>query len=122
MWISGQGMWITAKDWGKCVEQQPFLWGRLVDGPWVTDGLCVDWHTPGPAGIGTAGEMWTGYPHPVRPEIRATTRDFGVIPVLPTTTVKTGSLTKRKNDTCGSSLVLPRAVDLDLRLAVHRCV
>ena len=93
MWISGQGMWITTWDWGKCPGQPPFLWGRLVDGQWGSDGLCVDWHTPGPAGIGGTGEMWMGYPHPVRREIRAIPCDFGVIPVLPTTTVKTGSPT-----------------------------
>jgi hypothetical protein len=101
MWISGQGMWITARGWGNCLDQGPFLWGRLVDEPWGSDGLCVDWHTPGPAGIGVSGEMWTGYPHPVRPEIRAITRVVEVIPALPTTTVMTGSLTKRKNETCG---------------------
>ncbi len=101
MWISGQGVWITAKDWGNCRGQRSFLWGWLVDGQQGSDGLCVDWHTPGPSGIGVTGEMWTGYPHPVRREIPAMTRDFGVIPVLPTTTAKTGFSSKRKNETCG---------------------
>ena len=55
-------------------------------------GVCVDWHTPGPAGIGADGEMWTGYPQPLRPEIFAVARDSGVIHVLPITTTETGSL------------------------------
>jgi hypothetical protein len=101
MWISGQGVWITARDWGKGRRQPPFPWGWLVDRRWDLDGLCVDWHTPGPSGIAVTGEMWTDYPHPVRHEINATMRDFRVIPALPTTTVKTGSPTKRKNETCG---------------------
>src|SRR5918994_7907205 len=93
-------------------------------------GLCVDWHTPGPAGIASPGEMWTGYPHPVRPEIRVTARHSGVIPVLPSTTAKTSSPSIRKNETCGRrrwfavlpDSVLVCAVDLDLSLAVHRRV
>jgi hypothetical protein len=101
MWISGQGVWITAQGWGKCPEQRPILWGWLVDGRWDSDGLCVDWHTPGPSGIGVAGEMWTGYPHPVRHQIRTIPHDFGVIPALPTTTAKTRSPSIRKNETCG---------------------
>ena len=68
----------------------------------VQEGLCVDWHTPGPAGIGARGEMWTGYPQPVRPEIYAATRDSSVIHVLPITTAETGSpsikRTKRVED------------------------
>ena len=67
----------------------------------VQQGLCVDWHTPGPAGIGALGEMWMGYPQSVRPEIRAMTRDFWVIPVLPSTTAETGSPSIQKNETCG---------------------
>jgi hypothetical protein len=62
-----------------------------VDEVVAPTGVCVDWHTPGPAGIGAAGEMWMGYQHPVRPEILIMTRDFAVIHVLPTTTAKTGS-------------------------------
>jgi hypothetical protein len=101
MWISGQGVWITSWKWGKCLEQPSFLWGWLVHGGWGSHRVCVDWHSPGPAGMGTAGEMWARYPHSVRPYFRAVTRNFGVIPVLPTTTVKTGSLLIRKNETCG---------------------
>jgi hypothetical protein len=61
----------------------------------------VDWHSPGRAGIAAPGEMWTGYPHPVRVENRATTWGFEVIPVLPITTAETGSPSIRKNETCG---------------------
>ena len=61
----------------------------------------MDWHTPGPAGIGARGEMWTGYPQSVPPEIRSVTRDSRVIHVLPITTAETGSPSIQKNDTCG---------------------
>jgi hypothetical protein len=61
----------------------------------------VDWHSPGPLGMGVTGEMWTAYPHPVRCEIRAATRDSGVIPTLPSTTARTGSPYLIRNDTCG---------------------
>ena len=86
MWISGQRMWITVVDRGLGCGQLPFGRGRPVDERVVPGGLCVDWHTPGPAGIGADGEMWTGYPQPVRSEIHAVTRDSGVIHVLPTST------------------------------------
>src|SRR5215208_3629588 len=94
----------------------------------VQRGVCVDWHTLGPAVIGAAGEMWTGYPQFVRPETGATASDSDVIPVLPSTTAETGSPSIRKNEPCGrrhgvallSDPALRCAVDLDLSLAVHR--
>ena len=71
----------------------------------VRSGVCVDWHTPGPAGIAADGEMWTGYPQPIRPEIDVVARDSGVIHVLPITTAETGSpsikRTKRVEDGSG---------------------
>jgi hypothetical protein len=78
-----------------------------VDESVVQAGLCVDWHTPGPSGIAAPGEMWRGYPQSVRPEIRAITGDYGVIPVLPITTTETGLLlykrTKRVEDVSGET-------------------
>src|SRR5215212_5757019 len=93
----------------------------------VQRGVCVDWHTPGPAVIEAAGEMWTGYPQSVRPETGATASNSDVIPVLPSTTAETGSPSIRKNEPCGSrhrvvlfsDPALVCAVDLDLSLAVH---
>jgi len=40
-----------------------------VDGGWGETGLCVDWHTLGPAGMAARGDMWRSYPHLVRGEI-----------------------------------------------------
>jgi hypothetical protein len=54
-----------------------------VNGEWGEAEVCVDWHTPGPAGIVVRGEMWRSYPHLVRREIGVITGRTSSYPHCP---------------------------------------